>query len=299
MAPVDAEEHLANAEQLMDSAQSTAEAAKAMMEEAKETVAEAMAEAEVAAQLAEEEDEPAIAAAVASLADKIGDVKEDIESAVQDVKKIISDFVPDEIEENVLYVARGMEWLFSDFVAFINRGNVLDLAVGVIIGAGFTSIVNATVDDFLSPVLASLTADGPALINKLHVIRPGSSGNTTYDSYELAKSDGAVAIYWGHWCQTILNFLFIAPVLYMIVRLFAVTQDQKARLDAEAKAKADKEMAPCPYCLEKVPKKAVKCRACASVLQGPVPYEEAQAAPSGAKKVSDKKTGGAAGVKAR
>lgn len=170
---VDHEEHIVEANKLMDKAEATAVQAKALMEDAEATVNQAQTEVEEAAKKLAQEDKPALAAAVDSLSEKIGDVKEDIQESIQDMKKLISDFVPDEvgaidncsevislgtvsdlrpsnrrdlpqkIEDNVIYVAKSVNYLFSDFIAFINRGNVLDLAVGVIIGAGFTGIVNA------------------------------------------------------------------------------------------------------------------------------------------------------------
>lgn len=86
-----------------------------------------------------------------------------------------------------------------------------------------------------------------------------------------------------------------APVLYLIVRLFAVTQDQKKRKEDEEKALAEKELTTCPYCFEKVHKKAVKCKSCISELVPPIPYGEAA---NGAKMVAESLQSKAAQVKA-
>ena len=140
---VEASEHLAASERLIEAAEEATEQGKALIDAAEELMESAQDEAEAAIEAADADEKPAIAAAVSSLTSHIDEVKEDIAESLDSMKKAISDFVPDEIEDNVIYVAKGVGWLLEDFTAFVSRGNVLDLAVGVIIGSGFTGIVNA------------------------------------------------------------------------------------------------------------------------------------------------------------
>ncbi len=106
----------------------------------------------------------------------------------------------------------------SDFKAFALKGNVMDLAVGVIIGAAFGKIVTALVDDILMPVIGMAT--GGTSFDDLHyVLKPGSDGATAYPSLEAAKAAGANVFAYGHFIQSVVDFLIIAICIFLIVRL--------------------------------------------------------------------------------
>jgi large conductance mechanosensitive channel len=105
----------------------------------------------------------------------------------------------------------------TDFRAFALKGNVMDLAVGVIIGAAFGKIVSALVDDILMPLISMVT--GGTNFNDLHyVLKPGSDGATSYPSLEAAKAAGANVFAYGHFIQSVVDFLIIAACIFLIIR---------------------------------------------------------------------------------
>ena len=102
-----------------------------------------------------------------------------------------------------------------DFVKFISRGNVLDLAVGTILGGLFGKIVSSFVDDLVGPVLSVISTH--SLEDSFITIRRGN--NAPYRTVEEAKKDGAVIMRWGPFVQIIINFLIQGFCLYFILRL--------------------------------------------------------------------------------
>lgn len=102
-----------------------------------------------------------------------------------------------------------------DFLNFISRGNVLDLAVGTILGGLFGKIVSSFVDDLVGPVLSVLSTH--SLEDSFITIRRGN--NAPYRSVEEAKKDGAVIMKWGPFLQIVINFLIQGFCLYFILRL--------------------------------------------------------------------------------
>jgi large conductance mechanosensitive channel len=102
-----------------------------------------------------------------------------------------------------------------DFMKFISRGNVLDLAVGTILGGLFGKIVSSFVDDLVGPVLSVISTH--SLEDSFITIRRGD--NAPYRTVEEAKKDGAVIMRWGPFVQIIINFLIQGFCLYFILRL--------------------------------------------------------------------------------
>jgi len=104
--------------------------------------------------------------------------------------------------------------MLSEFKAFIARGNVLDLAVGVIIGAAFGKIVSSLTDDVIMPVISFITG-GDDFSNKYN----GLSGRApAWTTGVAAKAAGATVIAWGSFVTAIINFLILAFVIFLIVR---------------------------------------------------------------------------------
>ena len=99
-----------------------------------------------------------------------------------------------------------MKKLFDEFKAFISRGNVIDMAVGVIIGSAFTAIVNSLVNDVVMPVISVITG-GVDFTDWKWVITPGTE--------EIAEC----AVRYGQFIQNIINFLLIAIVVFVMVKL--------------------------------------------------------------------------------
>lgn len=104
--------------------------------------------------------------------------------------------------------------MWNDFKSFVARGNVLDLAVGIIIGAAFTSIVKSLVDDILMPVIGLFTKN--VNFSELYVNLSGGE----YATLEAARAAGAVTINYGLFINAVINFIIVAAVVFMMVRTF-------------------------------------------------------------------------------
>ena len=104
--------------------------------------------------------------------------------------------------------------LFNEFKAFIARGNVLDLAVGVIIGAAFGKIVSSLTDDVIMPVIGFITG-GVDFSNKYTVLAGEAPVGATLAA---AKAAGATVVAWGSFITAVINFLILAFVIFLIVR---------------------------------------------------------------------------------
>jgi large conductance mechanosensitive channel len=141
--------------------------------------------------------------------------------------------------------------MLKEFKEFALRGNVLDLAIAVIIGAAFGVIVNSAVNDILMPPIGM--AVGKIDFKDLFVSLDGR----TFESLAKAKEAGAPVIAYGQFLNNVINFLIIAFVVFLIVK-------QVNRLTGPAPAAVTKE---CPYCGNSIPVKAVRCGFCTSELR--------------------------------
>lgn len=141
--------------------------------------------------------------------------------------------------------------MLGDFKKFIMRGNVLDLAVAVIIGGAFGKIVASLVADIIMPVVG--LALGKVDFTNLFV----SLNGKTYESLAAAKADKAPTLNYGVFLNTTIEFLIIAFAIYMIIK--QVSRFQKP-VEAPVTTKE------CPQCCTAIPLAAKKCPACTSVL---------------------------------
>ncbi len=114
--------------------------------------------------------------------------------------------------------------MLKEFKDFIAKGNVMDMAVGIIIGAAFTAIVKSLVADLINPIIG-LFMGGIDLVNNFFVI--GGDG-TEYGSLEAAREAGVAAFAWGSFIMAIINFLIIAFVVFMLVRFVNKAKDAAA-----------------------------------------------------------------------
>jgi large conductance mechanosensitive channel len=145
--------------------------------------------------------------------------------------------------------------MMKEFKEFAMRGNVLDMAVGIIIGAAFGQIVNSFVQDILMPPIGRLL--GHVDFSNLFV----SLSGTHYDTLAAAKAAGAATLNYGLFLNTVINFLIVAFAVFLLVR-------QVNRLAAKpAPAPAALATRDCPHCLSAVPVKATKCAHCISELR--------------------------------
>ncbi len=148
--------------------------------------------------------------------------------------------------------------LLNDFKAFIMRGNVIDLAVGIIIGAAFGKIVTSVVNDVLMPPIGKLM--GNVNFADLFVNLDTSKG--PFDSLAQAKQGGAAVIAYGTFINTVIDFIIVAFCIFLMIK--AMNALRKKEVPAPAPAPTTKE---CPYCLSTIPIKATRCSHCTSEVR--------------------------------
>jgi large conductance mechanosensitive channel len=120
--------------------------------------------------------------------------------------------------------------MLKEFKDFIAKGNVMDMAVGIIIGAAFTAIVKSLVADLINPIVGIFTG-GADFTNKFIVISGGEEG-ATYATLEAAREAGAGAFAYGSFIMAVINFLIIAFVVFMLVRNVNKIKDAAAKEEA-------------------------------------------------------------------
>ena len=150
--------------------------------------------------------------------------------------------------------------MLKDFKAFILRGNVVDLAIGIIIGVAFGAIINSLVNDILMPPIG-LALGKLDFSNLMIVLKEGSTPGP-YLSLAAAKAAGAVTINYGYFINTIINFLIVAAVIFFFVvrPMVKLTAPKKVAAPAATTTKE------CPYCFSTIPLKATRCPNCTSEL---------------------------------
>jgi len=151
--------------------------------------------------------------------------------------------------------------MLKGFRDFIMRGNVIDLAVAVVIGAAFTKIVNSLVDDIIMPPIGLLLGNVD-FANLFTVLKEGAKAAAPYATLADAKAAGAVTLNYGLFLSSVVTFLIVGFVVYLMVR--SITRLGPKKADAPATTKD------CPYCLSKIPIRATKCAFCGSELTGRV-----------------------------
>lgn len=147
--------------------------------------------------------------------------------------------------------------MFKEFKKFALRGNVVDLAVGIVIGSAFTAIVNSLVNDLLMPPIGLLLG-GVDFENFFLTLKTGAPAGP-YPTLADAQAAGAVTINYGLFINSIVSFLIVAIALFLIIR-------SVNRLQREEEAPAEPTTKECPYCLSTIPLKATRCPHCTSQL---------------------------------
>jgi len=142
--------------------------------------------------------------------------------------------------------------MFKEFKEFAMRGNVVDMAVGIIIGAAFGRIITSLVSDIILPPIGK--GLGQIDFSNLFINLSGKP----YDTLAAAKAAGAATINYGVFINTVIDFLIVAFVIFLIVR-----QINRWNRPAPAAAPATKE---CSYCASSIPIKATRCPNCTSQL---------------------------------
>ncbi len=150
--------------------------------------------------------------------------------------------------------------MLKEFKEFAIRGNVVDMAVGIIIGAAFGTIVASLVNDILMPPIGLLL--GNIDFSSLFVVlKEGAKAPGPYVSPAAAKAAGAVTINYGLFINTVITFIIIAFSVFALVRSINRLKREK---EAPAAAPTTKE---CPYCVSKIPINATRCPQCTSELK--------------------------------
>lgn len=147
--------------------------------------------------------------------------------------------------------------MWKEFKAFVMRGNVIDLAVGVILGAAFGAIVKSLVDDVIMPVVG-LGTGKMDFSEQYALIRAGAVSPPPYPTLAAARAAGAVVIAYGSFINSIITFLIVSLAVFMLVKAVNKMYNKPAEPTPDTR--------PCPYCTMSVSRVATRCPNCTSQL---------------------------------
>jgi len=156
-----------------------------------------------------------------------------------------------------------MKKLFKDFRDFVSRGNVIDLAIGIIIGSAFSTVVNSVVNNLMMPPLGLLL--GNADFQDLFILlKQGEEPLPSGVTLKMAKDVGAVTLNYGQFITDLISFLILALCVFLIVKGIQSLENRvKKPKEEEQKAPTKKD---CPYCKKAIPIDASRCPFCTSQL---------------------------------
>ena len=146
----------------------------------------------------------------------------------------------------------------GEFKKFIMRGNVIDLAVGVIVGGAFQAIVKSLVDDIVMPVI-SLITKGIDFTEKFVAL-----DGVVYATLADAQAAGAAVLTYGNFISALINFFIMAFVIFCLVKAINTISEKTSKKEEEAPAEPTTKV--CPYCQSEISIKATKCPCCTSDL---------------------------------
>ncbi len=147
--------------------------------------------------------------------------------------------------------------MFKEFKEFAIRGNVIDMAVGIIIGAAFTSVVQSLVKDLVMPLLGLLTS-GIDFSNDFFVLKEGTPP-PPYATTEIAQQAGAVVMRYGAFLNAVISFLLVSFAVFIVVRYI-----NKLRNPKKSPEPVSPSLKKCPYCVSDIPATATRCPHCTS-----------------------------------
>jgi large conductance mechanosensitive channel len=148
--------------------------------------------------------------------------------------------------------------MFKEFKEFIMRGNVVDMAIGIVIGAAFGGIVKSFVDDVLMPPIGLLLGNVD-FSNLFLTLKEGAKAAGPYASLAAAKTAGAVTLNVGVFINTIISFIIIAFAVFVVIKAI-----NRMKREKEAPAPTTRE---CPFCRSTISLKATRCPHCTSELE--------------------------------
>ncbi|MEF8817112.1 MAG: large conductance mechanosensitive channel protein MscL [Salinibacter sp.] len=157
--------------------------------------------------------------------------------------------------------------MLEEYKKFALRGNVIDMAVGIIIGAAFGTVVQSLVKDILTPPLGLLTG-GVDFANLFVVLREGTP-EAPYATLQAAQNAGAVTINVGIFVNALISFLIVSVAVFLMVRYINQLREP------DEGPPPPKSIKKCPHCVSDVPVQATRCPHCTSDLPAPEPTEAA------------------------
>jgi large conductance mechanosensitive channel len=152
--------------------------------------------------------------------------------------------------------------LIEEFRTFALRGNVVDMAVGIIIGGAFSTIVRSLVDDIIMPPVGLFLGD-VAFQDLFVVLRVGSDVPPPYATITAAQEAGAVTLNYGLFINNVISFLILAFTIFMVIRMMNQTRERFRHVEKTESAPTEKA---CPYCVTSIPVQAKRCPNCTSKL---------------------------------
>ena len=150
--------------------------------------------------------------------------------------------------------------MWKEFKEFALRGNVVDMAVGIVIGAAFGTIVKSLVADVIMPPIGLLLGNVD-FTNLFWVIKAGAAAAGPYATMEAAQKAGAVTINYGVFINTVISFLIVAFAIFMVIKSLNKLKRKQEEKPPEAPTIKD-----CPHCFEKISISATRCPHCTSQL---------------------------------
>lgn len=159
--------------------------------------------------------------------------------------------------------------IVSEFKKFALRGSVVDMAIGFTVGAAFTTVAKSIVGDIIMPPIGLLT--GQADFADLFVLlRPGTETAPPYATLADAQAAGAVTMNYGEFINTVIAFLLVAVVMFLVIKAVnRVDQELEERSAGDAPAPEEPDDKKCPHCRSTIPYKASRCPNCTSDLEPP------------------------------
>lgn len=150
--------------------------------------------------------------------------------------------------------------MFKEFKEFAMRGNVIDMAIGIIIGGAFGPIVGSMVSDILMPPIG-LAMGNVDFSNLFILIKEGSKAAAPYASLADAKAAGAVTINYGLFINSVISFIIVAFCVFLLVKTMNRLKREEEAPPAEPTTKD------CPFCYSAIPLKATRCAHCTSEVK--------------------------------
>lgn len=155
-----------------------------------------------------------------------------------------------------------MKNILKEFKAFAIRGNVIDMAVGIIIGASFSKIVDSLVKDVIMPPIGLLL--GNFDFTNLFIVMKNPNPDLSYNTLDAAQKAGAVTLNLGIFINAVISFTIVAFAVFLLIKAISKLQAQAKKEEAAAIKKTTKT---CPHCLSEVKLEATRCAFCTSELK--------------------------------